>query len=124
METEKYKDYTQSEWEKEAKRLFGEDFTKWTFKCPMCGNIQSIEDFRQYKKGGATPNSAYSECIGRYMSKEKVTTAFGNKNKKVKMPCDYASYGLFRIGHKVKLENGEETTSFPFAHKIGDLKDD
>lgn len=114
-----YKDYTQKEWLEEASRLFGKDPQNWKFKCPICGNIQQMKDFKEFKDNGATPNSVTNECIGRYLPKEKVTSAFGNKNKKVKSPCDYAAYGLFRIGHKIKLENGEETTSFPFAQEIG-----
>ena len=110
-----YKDYTQEEWMKEGKRLFGEEFLNWKFKCPMCGNIQTPEEFRKFKDNGASPDSARQECIGRYLPKDKVTTAFGDKNKKVKSPCDYASYGLFRIGHNIKLDNGKETVSFPFA---------
>ena len=47
----------------------------------------------------------------------EVTTAFGTQNKNIKSPCDYAVYGLFRIGHRVKLDNGEETFTFPFVDK-------
>lgn len=109
-----YEPMTENEWLEKGKSLFGDDFLQWKFKCPICGNIQKPEDFKHFKNNGATPDSARSECIGRYMPKEKVTTAFGNKNKKVKSPCDYASYGLLRFGHKITLNNGEETFAFPF----------
>lgn len=110
-----YETMTQNDWLEKGKALFGEDFLKWKFKCPICGNVQTPEEFREFKDKGANADSARCECIGRYMPKEKVTTAFGEKNKKVKSPCDYAAYGLFRIGHVIKLDNGEETVAFPFA---------
>ena len=110
-----YETMNQDEWMAKGKALFGEDFLKWKFKCPICEHIQSPEDFKQFKDSGANPDSARCECMGRYLPKEKVTTAFGNKNKKVKSPCDYASYGLFKIGHLIKLNDGGETVTFPFA---------
>ena len=108
-----YENYTMEEFLEKGKKLFGEDRLKWKFKCPCCGNIQTAEDFRKHKENGATPNSVYQECIGRY---ENGCRAFG-KNKKgtKKFPCDYASYGLFKIGHVVILSDGKEITVFPFA---------
>lgn len=110
-----YETMNQEEWSLKGLELYGEDSLKWKFKCPICGNIQTPEDFRQYKDQGATPESARLECIGRYMPKEKVNTAFGNDNSNIKSPCDYTACGLFKIGHKIKLENGETTIAFPFA---------
>lgn len=112
-----YEKLTQRQFLAKGKELFGENMNKWKFKCPICGNIQCAEDFRQYKEQGATAESTWQECIGRYMPKRNSAEAFGNKNKKVKSPCNYAAYGLFRIGHVVKLENGRNTVAFPFAEE-------
>jgi len=104
------------EWEKEGKELFGEDIFKWKYVCPMCGNVVSPEDFRQYKDIGATPNSAYSECIGRYC---KGRSAFSNK-KAIGKPCDYAAYGLINVCKtSVILPDGHETSVFEFAKEEG-----
>lgn len=100
----------------EGKRLFGDDEFKWKFQCPLCGNIQTPEDFRKHKDVGATVNSAYKECIGRYQ--DNPYCAFGeNKPGHKKSPCDYAVYGLFKIGNIVKLATGKEIVVFPFANK-------
>jgi hypothetical protein len=113
-----YKTMTEEEFLTEGKRLFGEDKLKWEFQCPCCGNIQTAEDFRKHKGAGATPDSAYTECIGRYQKDS--FRAFGeNKKGAKKYPCDYAAYGLFRIGHIIKLSNGKETVVFPFVVRTG-----
>ena len=116
-ETEsEYKTLTEDEFKAEGTRRFGEDEFQWKFRCPICGNIQSAEDFRKYKNVGAKPGSAYQECIGRYLPDS--FRAFGtNKKGAKKSPCDYASYGLFNIGNRVKLANGEEVIAFPFADR-------
>lgn len=83
-------------WRNEGIRLFGKDERNWKFKCPVCGNIQCAKDFKEYKERGASPSSAYSECIGRYA--EKGRKAFGgNKTNAPKQPCDYASYGFLKV---------------------------
>lgn len=110
------KRYTLAEWEAEGARRFGPDIMKWSFVCPICGNVASIEDFRPYKERGAMPNSATCECIGRY-SRSK--PAFGDR-KKGEKPCDYAGYGLFRLSPvRVVHDDGKEMHSFAFADSGG-----
>jgi len=78
------------EWMARAEGLFGADEFKWRFVCPCCGHVQKVEDFRPYKDRGATPASAYQECIGRYTgAKEMKPSGEG--------PCNYAAYGLFHL---------------------------
>jgi len=36
---------------------------KWAFKCPACGKVSTIQEF---KDAGADPNDAYQTCIGRH----------------------------------------------------------
>jgi hypothetical protein len=104
---------TKQEWEAKGKSLFGDDIMRWKFKCPVCKHVQCPEDFRIHKEQGATPDSALKECLGRY--KKGSYKAFGeNKKSTPKQPCDYAAYGLFRLGEVVKMENGKETNIFPF----------
>ena len=68
---------TEAAWRAEGERRFGPDLMKWRFKCPICGNVATPEDFRQFKDAGANPNSAVQECIGRYLPKSKCRRAFG-----------------------------------------------
>jgi hypothetical protein len=50
-------------WISQLKEKYGEDKSKWSFKCPSCGHIQSMGDF---EKIGVDPQNAYCNCIGRY----------------------------------------------------------
>lgn len=76
--------YTKEEWMAKGKKLFGDDMMQWEFKCPSCGNVQTPADFEQLKDKGATPNSAYQQCMGRFT---------GGKEGPHK--CDWCAYGLF-----------------------------
>jgi hypothetical protein len=100
---------TQSEWMQEGKENFGEDFTNWKFKCPACGHVASIGEFKEL---GADPNDAYQKCIGRVNGK-------GTKNQKdLGDGCNWAAFGLFGTagkGRTVISENGKEVDVFDFA---------
>ncbi len=95
---------TKEEWESKGESLFGKNKLEWKFQCPQCNNVVSAEDFRKFKDQGASPDSAYQECIGRYTGGRK------GPNK-----CDWASYGLFRGPNLVIREDGKETPVFEFA---------
>jgi hypothetical protein len=101
------------EWMEEGQRRFGNDFENWRFVCSCCKNVASISDYKPFKNQGATPDTATTECIGRYDgSKFK---AFGTA-KECGKPCDYALFGLFRFpGVIVVLPDGKERMSFAFA---------
>jgi hypothetical protein len=69
------------DWISELKSRFGEDSKKWAFKCPNCGNVQTVQDFvdnglEEYK------DYVYFNCIGRYI-----------KDK----GCDWTMGGLLKI---------------------------
>ena len=77
------KNYTRDQWVAEGERLFGslnENFMRWRFKCPKCGNVATVAEFKDV--GAKSPDDATKNCIGRY-TREK--------------GCDWASYGLFDI---------------------------
>lgn len=84
----KHKVMTQSAWREEGTRRFGKDFMDWKFKCPMCGHVASIREFKD--AGASDPNCAYQECIGRYTGK-------GSPKKDDDSGCNWAAYGLFGI---------------------------
>lgn len=91
------------QWRARGKELFGEDFTKWRFRCPVCGHVQTFQDFVDL---GLTKEDAcgvfYFSCIGRWMEDTKGTL----KNKK--SPCDYTCGGLLRLGDFVKNNEGKD----------------
>lgn len=100
-----------ADWKKEGERRFGPDALLWHFVCPVCGHVQTPLDFKPLARLGATPSSAYSECIGRYIPGSQ--DAFGATGVG---PCNYAGYGLFRLGPiSVIDDKGLATQVFAFA---------
>lgn len=81
------KEMTKTEWLAEGTRLFGVNFEDWRFECPVCGNVCAVKAYRQHAHLGARPDSATSECIGRYTGAKDINSK----------PCNYAGYGLFRL---------------------------
>ena len=41
------------EWKATAIELFGEDIKQWKFKCPMCKQTQTVQEFLDNKIEGA-----------------------------------------------------------------------
>lgn len=92
--------YTLKEWQAEATRLFGSDAMLWRFVCPVCGHVQSTQN---YKDAGAGEGAVAFSCIGRW-----VGTKDGG-------PCDYAGGGLFRLNPiTVVADDGVEHQVFDF----------
>ena len=52
------------DWRAEGEKGFGSDYMNWKFRCPICGHVASIQDFKD--AGAESPNAAYQERIGRY----------------------------------------------------------
>ena len=97
---------TKKEWEAEGERRFGDNKLEWKFKCPACGHVISVLD---YKKAGAPSGAIAFSCIGRYL-KGQPREAFGEKEKG---PCNYAGGGL--VGLNPVEVDGENY--FEFADK-------
>ena len=89
---------TINEWRDAAVSLFGNNPSKWKFKCPACGNIAAISEFDEFD---AEPDAATQECIGRY-----------RKDK----GCNWAAYGLFDNC----TTHVEGIPVFDFAPEVGD----
>jgi len=85
---------TYDAWKAEGERRFGPDMHTWRFICPGCQNEQSVEDFRPFKDHGATTNSAYGQCLGRFLPKAQ-TRSWANDKPRTGVRCDYAAFGLF-----------------------------
>lgn len=103
---------TKAEWVAEGKKRFGEDPMKWKVRCPMCGHVAMVGDFKAV--GAEGPDCAFVECIGRYTGK-------GSPKEGDSSGCNWAAYGLFGIPrddkYKVVFEDGHEVECFPFADK-------
>ena len=94
------------EWLAEGERLFGPDRMDWKFVCPMCGNVQSVREFKQLADEGynVTPDSARYNCIGRYKGGRSAFLKDGKSGP----PCDYTTGGLFNVSPvKVVCPDGE-----------------
>ena len=107
--------YTREEWLAEGTRRFGADPKRWRFKCPGCGNVQTMRDFEAL---GVDLNrqDVYFNCIGRSMPADKVRRALGqNKRGAPKQPCDYSAGGLITFGCDVVMNGGKPHYVFPFA---------
>lgn len=103
---------TKAEWWAEGEKRFGADPMQWKVKCPMCGHVAKVIDFKE--AGAESPDCAFVECIGRYTGK-------GSPKEGDSSGCDWAAYGLFGIPRDDKyvviFENGHEQECFPFADK-------
>jgi len=100
--------YVREEWIKELKKRFGDDKMKWAFKCPACGKVTTMQEF---KNAGAKPNDSFQNCIGRFTGKGSPTT----KNHD---GCNWAAYGLFGTmdkGDTVIADDGDEIQVFAMA---------
>jgi len=97
------------EWQGIAIRKFGEHPRNWKFKCPSCGHVQSMQDFKDL---GVDVNLAYYNCIGRHDGKHG-RVAMGTKPG----PCNYTSGGLFNISPTAVKhpETGDTLRVFAFA---------
>ena len=115
------KTMTYDEWKAEGTRLFGDDMMKWRFRCPACGHVAAVEDFRQFKDQGAQPDKATQECIGRYLTKDKRGGwSKDHCNTEIKQPCDYAGYGLIGLSPiRVVRDGGKSTDCFAFDDENG-----
>lgn len=109
-------EYTLAEWLAEGERRFGSSQLKWKFRCPACGHVQAVEDFRPYKEKGCTAETARFNCIGRYSGARP--NAGLNGNGKADGPCDYTSGGLFDLRPVVVITpDGERVRTFDFAEE-------
>jgi hypothetical protein len=97
------------EWKKHAISKFGESASEWAFKCPCCGNIQTMQQFDNL---GVDPNLAYFNCIGRHDGKH------GHVDMGTKPgPCNYTGGGLFNMNPVAVIhpETGKTLYVFDFA---------
>lgn len=86
-------------WREKGKELYGEDAKKWKFRCPMCGHIQTAEDFRN---NNLDPDGrVYYSCIGRWVRGSG---------------CDWTLGGLLTV-HTLEIitEDGNKVPVFEFA---------
>ena len=91
------------DWLEEGKRLFGPDPMEWRFVCPICGRTYTAREHQA--AGSEGPNSAYQECIGRYLKAGSFNPRAGNKNG-----CNWCAFGLFGTAGKGRLIEAPDGT--------------
>lgn len=104
-----------NEWLEEGKRLYGPDPLNWKFRCPICGRVYTAKEHQE--AGSSGPNSAYQECIGRYLGAGSFRKENGNANG-----CNWCAYGLLGTagkGRLVESTDGIVVEVFRFADEEG-----
>lgn len=79
---------TLAEWLAEGERLYGKEKLDWRFRCPACGHVQTI---RQFKEAGLNPELAYLHCASRHH--------LGGKAN-----CKWTIGGLLRVGGRYVID--------------------
>ena len=108
---------TVDEWRAEAQERFGADEMQWRFKCPSCGYVAAIAD---WKAAGAHSGSAAFACIGRWTGATQEMLEPGPG------PCNYSGGGLIAGNHcrcwsklcYLGSENTCSTTKVNNAHTL------
>jgi hypothetical protein len=100
---------TRQEWIAEAVKRYGKDAREWKFRCPVCGFVASVQD---WKDAGAPQTAVAFSCIGRWRGVSR--DAFKDTGKG---PCNYAGGGLFRLNPVRVFDEGVdlEFRIFDFA---------
>lgn len=106
----KLRTLTHQEWLGEATRKFGPDAQKWAFKCPSCGHVATVA---QYKAAGAKESQVGFNCIGRHKPTKNTVTIFqADKGD----GCNYTQGGLFGLATTfVTFPDGRSLPVFDFA---------
>jgi hypothetical protein len=91
---------TLEEWFAKAVKLYGSDKKNWKFKCPNCGQTQSLNDFLE-NSVSKPDEKFYFSCIGRWVKDRG---------------CDWTLGGLLKI-HSVEVisKEGKKVPVFEFA---------
>lgn len=79
---------TLAEWRAEGERLYGKEQLDWRFRCPACGHVQTM---RQFKEAGLNPQLAYLNCASRH-------------NLGGKADCKWTIGGLLRVGGRYVID--------------------
>jgi len=99
---------TIDEWRAEASKRYGADPLKWKFRCPVCGYVASVQD---WKDAGADSGAVAFSCVGRWK-----TTGRDAFTKSGEGPCNYAGGGLIHLNPiKVVQPDGTTQEVFEFA---------
>jgi|SRR5687767_212614 len=101
---------TSEQWEAEGRSLYGDDKMNWKFRCPSCGHVASVAD---WKAAGASQGEVAFSCVGRHLNANDKAT-FGRSGG----PCNYAGGGLFKI-NPVTVDDGTfKHSMFEFADHL------
>jgi predicted RNA-binding Zn-ribbon protein involved in translation (DUF1610 family) len=101
-----------ADWVKQAEAKFGLNAHDWAFKCPSCGHVATV---RQYKAAGASEGQVGFNCIGRHTGGKDVVKIFESDKGQ---GCNYTQGGLFTLARTlIDMPNGREIPVFEFAKR-------
>ena len=106
-----------ADWIAEGEKLFGPEAKKWRFVCPICGYVQSGEDFMSkttLEKERVQEVIGFS-CIGRWIDGARESFEGTGEG-----PCNYAGGGLFRMNPIHIERDGATHQAFDFDRSDGE----
>lgn len=95
------------EWIQEGLRLFGPNKRDWAFRCPLCGQVQSVRDFLRH---GLDPQGkVFNTCLGGLLSPSLLPP---------RRRCDLAFERLEGLALVFVIYKGKNIPVFPFANPV------
>lgn len=88
------------------------------FVCPICGNVASMNTWKEMVSDLKNLDRAAVECIGRVLDPQFRRRAFPTEEEPdaPEKPCDYAAFGLLNICKvSVAMPDGKTLGVFDFA---------
>ena len=99
---------TRDEWLREGIRLFGRNKLDWTFRCPACGQFQSVHDF--LVNGVSPQGRVFQTCLGVYLDVGSITTA--------RKPCRFRLLGRNSVPTVYVLHGDQDVPVLEFMNPM------
>lgn len=109
---------SENDFYKLGEKMFGPDKSKWKFKCPICGHVQSMESVERHyvSEHGRSKFEAVKKYIYVYYNCEGRTNPSHG--------CNYSTGGLFKLGKMFEViseKQGEENKILTFRFSTEDV---
>lgn len=101
-----------AQWLARGTQLFGPDRMLWRFRCPICGHVAAVQDWRA---AGAPEGTVGFSCVGRWLPGSR--RAFGGQGPG---PCDYAGGGLFQC-NPIRVTREDPDTGAEIVYQVFDF---
>lgn len=83
----------------EGRRLYGPNVTKWKFRCPSCGMVQTADDYRKWEAPTRDIDRRLGfSCVGSWILRVRpLADVVGFAEPHRGFGCKYVGGGLFRL---------------------------